>query len=47
MEDVFFLTDAAGGPLRDTDSLARIEQQLITLLEASRTGDDSPSEIAI
>ena len=47
VEDVFFLTDAAGGPLRDRDSLARIEQQLITLLEASRTEDDSPSEIAI
>ena len=47
VEDVFFLTDAAGGPLRDTDSLARIEQQLITLLEASRAEDDSPSEIAI
>ena len=47
VEDVFFLTDAAGGPLRDTDSLARIEQQLITLLEASQTEDDSPSEIAI
>ena len=47
VEDVFFLTDAAGGPLRDTDSLARIEAQLVSLLEASRTEDDSPSEIAI
>jgi hypothetical protein len=44
---VFFLTDAAGGPLRDDASLARIEQQLIAVLDASQSDSRAPSEIAI
>ncbi len=39
--------DGEAVDLHAEPSLARIEQQLITLLEASRTKDDSPSEIAI
>jgi [protein-PII] uridylyltransferase len=47
VEDVFFLTDAGGGPLRDDASLARIEQQLIAVLDASQSDSRAPSEIAI